>query len=109
MSIQAQRYKHSLKLLNQKFHTLSIEPYAIYKELLLLRVDIQRSLLINLYPDSGNTYCGSLIDQRGVYKSFDLDCDNSELSILVTQASPTGKSGRYFDLAKELYLELRNK
>lgn len=106
MSIQAQRYKHSLKLLNQKFHALAIEPYAIYQELLLLGVDIQKSLLIDLCPDSGNTYCGSLIDQNGDYKEFDIDCDMSELSELKTQKNPKGKRSRYVYLAKELYLEL---
>ena len=65
-------------------------------------------MLVDVFPDSDNTYCGSLIDQGGYYKKFDVDCDISDYSEIKRKEYPKGKRGRYVDLAEELYLELRS-
>ena len=48
-------------------------------------------MLVDVFPDSDNTYCGSLIDQGGYYKKFDVDCDISDYSEIKRKDTPNLK------------------
>lgn len=67
--------------LNSKFHAKQLLTDIFYKQLIQSGFLFKQCLLISIFPDSCNTYCGQIIRQDGHIFTFDVDLDSSEYSI----------------------------
>lgn len=72
--------KEELVELNHKFHKRLLGTEAFYKQLILNGIAYRQCLLVSVYPDSSNTYCGKVIRQDGNVIEFDVDLDTPEYS-----------------------------
>jgi hypothetical protein len=72
--------KEELIELNDKFHKKLLVTDAFYKQLMQSGFDYRHCLLVSIFPDSSNTYCGKLIRQDGNVFEFDIDLDSAEYS-----------------------------
>jgi len=61
--------------LNQRFHDKELLSDSFYEQLLKLGFVYCQCVLVNIFPDSGNTYCGIIIKQDGSVLEFDVDLD----------------------------------
>ncbi|MDU0353582.1 hypothetical protein RS130_06240 [Paraglaciecola aquimarina] len=66
--------------LNRKFHDKVLLSDEFYKQLMQAGFAYRQCLLVSVFPDSANTYCGQLIKQNGDVVEFDIDLDNSKYS-----------------------------
>ncbi len=66
--------------LNRKFHGKLLLSDEFYKQLMQAGFAYRQCLLMSVFPDSANTYCGKIIKQDGDVIEFDIDLDNSEYS-----------------------------
>ena len=64
--------------LNKKFHSKSLLTESFYVQLEQAGFMYKKCILINLFPDSSNTYCGKIIRQDGQVFEFDIDLDSHE-------------------------------
>lgn len=71
-----------LRTLNRRFHGGSLGPKSLLSALRLLGIDPATSILISLYPDSGDTWCGELVDQDMSPIKFDIDLANPKHSAM---------------------------
>lgn len=66
--------------LNRKFHDKLLLSGDFYKQLMQAGLAYRQCLLVSIFPDSANTYCGKVIKQDGDVIEFDIDLDNSKYS-----------------------------
>ena len=66
--------------LNDKFHNKSLVTESFYKQLVQAGFAYRQCVLISIFPDSANTYCGQIVRQDGCVFEFDVDLDCSEYS-----------------------------
>lgn len=72
--------KEELIQLNDKFHKSSLVTEAFYNQLMQRGFAYRQCLLVAIFPDGSNTYCGQLIRQDGNVFDFDIDLDSAEYS-----------------------------
>ncbi|MGC3875394.1 hypothetical protein ACPF7Z_19315 [Halomonas sp. GXIMD04776] len=72
--------KEELIELNEKLHKKLLVNENFYKQLMQKGFAYHQCLLVSLFPDSSNTYCGKLIRQDGSVFEFDIDLDSAEYS-----------------------------
>ncbi|MCY0964083.1 hypothetical protein [Parathalassolituus penaei] len=106
MSMKLERARKSIKELNCRFHNLEFSPDGIYRELEKLGVDIQGSILIEIFPDSGDTYVGKMIDQDGKLLAFDIDCSDPKFSAVIQIPFPKLTPWDIVSVGVELHEEL---
>ena|SRR5690554_3017424 len=70
--------KEELIELNEKFHKKLLVTEAFYRQLTQNGFVYRQCLLVSIFPDSSNTYCGKLIRQDGNVFEFDVDLDSAE-------------------------------
>lgn len=73
--------KKEIVELNSKFHTEQLLTDVFYKQLIQSGFLFKQCLLISIFPDGSNTYCGQIIRQDGHIFTFDVDLDSSEYSL----------------------------
>jgi len=73
MSLSKDKVTNELRSLNQRFHSESLEPKELFHALRQLGIEPIQSILVSLYPDSGNTWCGELVDDSMGAIEFDID------------------------------------
>jgi len=67
--------KEELVELNDKFHKKALLNESFYKQLMQNGFAYHQCLLVHIFPDSSNTYCGKIIRQDGHVIEFDVDLD----------------------------------
>ncbi|CAG1770329.1 hypothetical protein BAC3_00967 [uncultured bacterium] len=69
--------------LNDKFRNknLLLEE-NFYMQLEIFGCEIDKSFIIDIFPDSGSTYTGTIINQNMKILAFDIDTNFSEYSII---------------------------
>jgi len=67
--------------LNSKFHAKQLLTNTFYKQLIQSGFLLKQCLLISIFPDGSNTYCGQIIRQDGHIFTFDVDLDSPEYSL----------------------------
>jgi len=67
----------------------------------------EKSVLVSLFPDGGNTYCGKLINQHGILYEFDIDLDDFKYSWCIEISFDNGKTSRIEAAAFEMFAGLR--
>lgn len=72
--------KEELIELNEKFHKKLLVNEVFYKQLMKNGFSYHQCLLVSIFPDSSNTYCGKLIRQDGCVFEFDIDLDTAAYS-----------------------------
>lgn len=72
--------KEELVELNDKFHKKQLVGDTFYKQLMQAGFAYSQCILISIFPDGGNTYCGQIIRQDGNVIKFDIDLDSAEYS-----------------------------
>lgn len=82
MSLTEEKVLTDLRALNANFHAGSIEPLGIIAALRQLGVEPLRSVLIELFPDSGDTWVGELVDEDLNAVRFDIDLEDAANSRL---------------------------
>lgn len=70
--------KNKLVELNKKFHDKSLLNDAFYKQLMQAGFAYSQCILVYIFPDSSNTYCGQIIRQDGKVLAFDIDLDSAK-------------------------------
>jgi hypothetical protein len=70
--------KKEIVELNTKFHDKQLLSGGFYKQLMQSGFVCKQCLLISIFPDGTNTYCGQIIRQDGHVFDFDIDLDSSE-------------------------------
>ena len=106
MYMKLEQARKIIKELNYRFHDLELSPDGIYRELEKLGVDIQRSILIEIFPDSGDTYVGRIINQDSNLLAFDVDCSDSKFSAVVQIPFPKLKPWDILSVGVELHEDL---
>jgi len=66
--------------INNKFHAKQLLTDTFYKQLIEAGFLYKQCLVISIFPDGENTYCGHLIRQDERIFEFDVDLDSSEYS-----------------------------
>ena len=77
---QIESVKSELAELNNKFHDKSLLTDSFYKQLMQAGFAYSQCILVSIFPDSSNTYCGQIIRQDGNVVEFDIDLDSAEYS-----------------------------
>lgn len=72
--------RNDLIELNKKFYEKSLLPEAFYKQLMQAGFAYSQCVVISIFPDGSNTYCGKLISQEDSVIEFDVDLDSCEYS-----------------------------
>jgi hypothetical protein len=72
--------KKELIELNRKFHNRLLFPEGFYEQLLNENFICKNCVLISVFPDGSNTYCGQIIRQDGAVFEFDIDLSSPEYS-----------------------------
>ena len=72
--------KDELVELNNKFHEKYLLFDAFYEQLIQAGFGYNRCILVSIFPDGRNTYCGQIIRQDGQIVKFDIDLDSAEYS-----------------------------
>ena len=67
--------------INTKFHQKTLLESEFYRQLMQAGFVYSQCILISIFPDGGNTYCGKIIRQDGRVIEFDIDFDASGYSI----------------------------
>lgn len=67
--------------LNESFHDKSLLNESFYSQLVQKGFKYTKCVLVSIFPDSSNTYCGIIIKQDGSIFEFDLDLDSPKFSI----------------------------
>lgn len=80
MTVREKKIRDELIDLNDKFRSLELFPLEFYRQISHKNVDVASSVLVDVLPDSSNTYIGRLIDQEDNIWSFDIDLDNASYS-----------------------------
>ena len=70
--------KKEIVKLNSKFHNKQLLLDGFYKQLMQTGFVYKQCLLISIFPDGTNTYCGQIIRQDGHVFDFDIDLDSSK-------------------------------
>jgi len=73
--------KHDVIELNDKFHNKKLLGDSFYKQLMQAGFAYRQCALVEVFPDSGNTYCGAVIKQDGKVFEFDIDLDDPDYSL----------------------------
>lgn len=66
---------------NQEFHEMRMLPPSFYNQLKDKNFEYLRCVLVNVFPDDFNSYCGRIIRQDGRIFKFDLEMNEKECSI----------------------------
>ncbi|WP_462180461.1 hypothetical protein [Pseudoalteromonas gelatinilytica] len=66
--------------LNEKFWNHQLINGDFYEQLKQFDFDVCNCVLVKVFPDSANTYCGVLVSQDGNVYEFDLDLEDSNYS-----------------------------
>jgi hypothetical protein len=77
---QKESMKEELVELNEKFYRKLLVNEEFYKQLMQNGFAYHQCLLISIFPDGSNTYCGKIIRQDGNVIEFDIDLDSAEYS-----------------------------
>ena len=104
--ISEQRLQRSLLDLNQAFRDRTLMPNEFYRILFSLGISVESSVLVGIFPDSGFTHCGTLIDQNGDLRKFDIDLtslEDSELSPPISKYSGSRSDRRAIEAARMLF------
>lgn len=104
--MKLEQARKRIKEINCRFHNLEFSPDGIYRELEKLGIDIQGSILVEFYPDSGDTYVGKIINQEGKLLAFDIDCTDSKFSAVMQIPFPKSKPWDIVSVGVELHDEL---
>ena len=62
-SIKAELMKEELVELNDKFHNKKLIGDTFYRQLMQAGFAYSQCILISIFPDGGNTFCGQIIRQ----------------------------------------------
>ena len=76
MSLTDHKTLSEIRSLNERFHSESLEPKGLFCALRQLGIEPMHSVLIELYPDSGDTWSGELVNESMGPLKFDLDLAN---------------------------------
>ncbi|OHX38163.1 hypothetical protein BJL95_23435 [Methylomonas sp. LWB] len=66
---------------NAKFHQKILLESEFYRQLMQAGCVFNQCILISIFPDGSNTYCGKVIRQDGRVIDFDIDFDAADYSI----------------------------
>ncbi len=73
--------KDELIKLNKLFHSRSLLSSNFYSQLMQKGFVYQNCILISIFPDGSNTYCGVIINQEGCVFDVDVDLDFPDYSV----------------------------
>ena len=73
-------YSKEIAELNEKFHSKALLNNEFYEQLIKMGFNYKDCLLVSIFPDGDNTYCGKLINQDGKLIKFDVDLDDFQHS-----------------------------
>lgn len=77
---KAELTREELVELNNKFHRKTLLNDVFYKQLMQAGFAYRKCLLISIFPDGANTFCGKMIRQDGRVVEFDIDLDADKFS-----------------------------
>ncbi|MES9993754.1 MAG: hypothetical protein ABW098_17530 [Candidatus Thiodiazotropha sp.] len=80
MSIQLEKARKNIRDLNDKYQNREIASLSFYNELERFGVNVEKSVLISICLDGETTLVGSLIDQNGEVRIFDIDYELTQYS-----------------------------
>lgn len=83
MSAEARKIESAKKEVvdvNTKFHQKTLLDSEFYRQLMQAGFIYSECILISIFPDGSNTYCGKIIRQDGRVIEFDIDIDASDYS-----------------------------
>lgn len=66
--------------LNRKFNERLLLTDEFYKQLMQAGFAYNQCILVSIFPDGSNTYCGKIIKQDGGVIDFDIDLDDLKFS-----------------------------
>ena len=73
MTLTDEKALDELRLLNKQFRAGLVQPSGLLEALKDLGIEPSQAILLSIYPDSGNTWCGQLDDVNLGLIEFDID------------------------------------